>query len=65
MTIKVSTETCAKIHNAQDLGDFFAYCERWGDNIAYTFPESEQERIETLMLNINYKQGEYKRIWEN
>ena len=48
-----------RIRTAQDLGDLFAYVERWGDDVAYTFPESEQERINALMLGINYKQGEY------
>lgn len=48
-----------RIRTAQDLGDLFAYVERWGDDVAYTFPESEQERINALMLDINYKQGEY------
>ena len=60
MIIKhISKAQARAIKTSQDLGDLYAYCERLGDDVAYSFPPSEQERIDALINNINYKGGEY------
>ena len=69
-TYKVSLAVSKQIKTAKDLSDFYAYAERYGDDFAYEFAESEQERIDALMVDINYRQGEYdvenvNRIFKN
>lgn len=68
---RITKEQAQRIRTAQDLNDIYAYFERWGDYITYIFPESEQERIDSLIDKMNYKQGEYNAdnasriIWGN
>ncbi len=57
--MRISKKTAERIRTAQDLGDLFAYFERWGDALVYVFPASEQDRIDGLMDGICYTAGNY------
>lgn len=57
--IRVSKEVCERIRNAKDLSDFYAYCERFDDDLTYLFDESEQDRIDKLVDDICYTAGNY------
>lgn len=58
----VALEVAQKIRTSKDLSDFYAYVERFGDNITgYNWPESEQDRIDGLVDGINYEPGKFDR----
>ena len=57
--LEVPEEIAKRIRSLKDLNDFYAYAERLGDNFTYSFPESEQDRIDELVELINYTAGEY------
>ena len=57
--MRISKAIAARIRTAQDLGDLFAYFERWGDEIVYDFPASEQDRIDALVDDMSYTAGEF------
>ena len=57
--MRITKAIAARIRTAQDLGDLFAYFERWGDELVYSFPASEQDRIDALMDDICYTMGYY------
>ena len=57
--IRVSKEICKRIITSKDLSDFYAYCERFDDDLTYSFDESEQDRIGALCDYINYTAGNY------
>ena len=57
--IRVPKCISERIRTSKDLSDYYAYEERWGDEISYQFDESEQERIDELVYDINYEQGVY------
>ena len=59
--IRVPKCISERIKSSKDLSDYYAYEERWGDEITYQFEEEEQDRIDSLMSDINYEQGVYDR----
>lgn len=56
---EVPIEVAARIETAKDLNDFYAYTERFTESITYTWPESEQFRIDELVNEICYQPGHY------
>lgn len=57
MEIKVCKAISKRIRTSKDLGDFYAYIERWGDDYTYSFATSEQDRIDDLIDEIVYTAG--------
>ena len=55
----VKKEICERIKTGKDLSDFYAYCERFDDDLTYSFDESEFERIDKLVDYVAYVVGNY------
>lgn len=61
LRIVLTKKQCSKIKTSKDLNDIYAYFERGGSSNTYLFDttEQEQERIDALVNDINYKGGVY------
>ena len=58
----VSKDVCERIKTVKDLNDFYAWCEADGVwDYAYTF-ETNNEHIDELVYEMNYKPGVYDKI---
>ena len=56
---EVPETVASRIRTVKDLNDFYAYVERFGDEYNYSWPIEDLDRIEDMMDDLNYYQGEY------